>query len=89
MTGSRSVDGREYEIKDSPEVLSFFSELWKNGDASELDGAEKIMKAVLAKSEYWNEDLSARDGLTGITAKWLQAMASRGMAPVLKELLND
>ncbi len=88
MTGKRAVDGAEYEIKDSPEVLSFFEELWKSGDASDAAGAASIMEAVLSRTEYWNEDLSARDGLIETTAKWLQAMASRGMAPVLKELVN-
>jgi len=84
----RPVDGKEYAINDSPEVLDFFASLWAGKTASTLDEARSIMRSVLAREEYWGQNLNALEGLTDLTAGYLNRLMTEGASTLIKEIVN-
>ncbi len=89
LNAVRALDGKEYAINDSPEVLDYFASLWDGKTAADKAEAEVIMKSVLSKTDYWGQDLSTISGLTDLTAGYLSAMVSEGVPAVIKGLLED
>lgn len=86
LPGVRSLDNKEYEIKDSPEVLDFFWDRWKGKNGGTMEEAMDIMEAVLTKVDFWGEDLSALEGLQELTAEFLYSMVKKGVPSVMAEL---
>lgn len=85
LKAAREVDGREYEIKDSPEVLDFFLSLWNSDEAGD---ARALMEKVLARKDFWGRDLTELDGLTELTADFLAAMQTKGVRAVMTDLVG-
>ena len=80
LIGKRN--GIEYQIKDNPEILQAFAELWKGFDGSEA-AVKKIADTVLGKSEWWGRDLRTIAGLTDAIVADLLAIESKGAAAVI------
>jgi tagaturonate reductase len=77
--GSR--EGTPYEIRDNPEVLSFMSKAWNEGNTAEK---------VLGNIDFWGMDLNTVEGLTQRVADYLSIIESRGMkAAVEAIMLNE
>ncbi len=81
LIGSRAKDGA-YPIKDSPEVLEFFRDVWTRPDTS----AEAVTKAVLGQSALWNNrDLIEVPGLTQAVTHHLENVLAKGAKAALPE----
>lgn len=78
-------DGRDYPVKDDKDIQRFFAGLW-----SGFDGDFNIMaEKVLAKKQFWGEDLSAVAGFTELLCAQLKAIGEKGAAEAVKECLYD
>jgi tagaturonate reductase len=53
LSSVRPVDGKEYAVNDSPDILEYFASLWDGKTASTLEESKSIMSSVLAIDEYW------------------------------------
>jgi len=82
----RRVDGREYPVQDSPEVLDFFLDLWNSFGTPSDEECCRIMRTVLGQEAFWDCDLNTLDGLTSRTAGYLKDLLERGVPAVMKEL---
>lgn len=81
-TGTR-FDGKTYPIRDSEEVIDFFSHVWNDN----LTTAQ-ITQAVLGNRALWNDhDLTQLTGLPEAVAGYLDAMSTRPMQDVVASLL--
>ena len=81
-TGTR-FDGKTYPIRDSEEVIDFFSHVWNDN----LTTAQ-IAQAVLGNRALWNDhDLTQLTGLPEAVAGYLDAMSTRPMQDVVASLL--
>ncbi len=67
-------------LNDTPEVLEFFREVWKNLPV------QKIASTVLANTSLWDEDLTRIAGLEKAVTSHLVAIESKGIAIALSEL---
>ena len=89
LKASRAVDGKEYEVNDSPEVLDFFASLWSGKTiASAADGAS-LMKEVLSKTDFWGQDLSEKEGLAELTGDFLYQLSSGSVKDVIGALVKE
>ncbi|MBF9014299.1 MULTISPECIES: tagaturonate reductase [unclassified Oceanispirochaeta] len=86
LTALRALDGKEYTIRDSPEVLEYFSSLWNDRSCDSRKDGESIMDLVLKKEDYWGQDLSLVDGLSELTGSFLYSMVRKGVPSVMAEL---
>ncbi|MDC7231935.1 MAG: tagaturonate reductase [Spirochaetales bacterium] len=86
LSAVRPLDGKEYVIKDSPEVLDFFFHLWKGKTGASREEAESLMEAVLKKTEFWGQDLNLLPGFRDLTASYLSSMVIEGVPAVMKNL---
>lgn len=86
LTALRALDGRGYTIRDSPEVLEYFSSLWNERSCDSREDAESLMALVLKKEDYWGQDLSLIDGLAELTGSFLYSMVRKGVPSVMAEL---
>jgi hypothetical protein len=84
----RIIDGSEYEIKDSPEVLEWFFEAWLKIETVDHETCNSIMQAVLGKTEFWGRDLNSISGLREKTALYLYDMITDGVPHVIKKLVD-
>lgn len=57
-------------IKDRPEVLAFFKDVWTDADFS------RVAKLVLSNTDLWKTDLNAIDGLAGEVTKYMEEIAN-------------
>jgi len=55
--------GEMLPLSDSPEVVTFFHDAWRNNDP------EKVVQQVLSNTDLWGSDLMSIDGLAGGVAK--------------------
>ncbi len=78
LTGKRGDE--TYLIQDSPEVLSFFAELYRKKDA------QAIAKAVLSNTSWWGEDLTLIEGLEEAVTAHLNSIWKDGMKSALAAL---
>ena len=87
MIAHRAVDGSEYEINDSPEVLDFFFRLWSSYKDEDSPDYKFIMQKVLGKTEYWDRDLNEVEGLADAAASFLKRMISEGVPAVMRDIV--
>lgn len=64
-------NGEKLPIKDSPDVVDFFSHIWEESDLS------VITKNTLSRSEFWDQDLSKIEGLTEAVSAQLRNLLSQ------------
>lgn len=78
----KRLDGTEYEIKDSSEVLSFFNEVWNKKDPS------YVAKSVLSNSDLWSgKDLTQVSGLENAVVEYLKAMETENIRDLIKKII--
>ena len=77
----RPLDGKRYDINDSPDILDEFLALWTN--ESDLDA---LVRAVLGKEDYWDMDLNTVPELTAAVSGYLQRMIRDGVPAVVKQV---
>lgn len=78
----RRAKGNEYPIQDSPAVLEFFKTEW----AANATKPGKLVRATLANTALWNEDLTQIPGLADVVTVHLQKILDRGAETALREL---
>ena len=80
----RRPDGDTYPIKDNPEVLTFFREIWSAADTSPAS----VAKTVLANTALWGgHDLNNVPGLSAAVAADLSAILGAGVRAALEKRL--
>ncbi len=89
LNASRVVDGKAYEVNDSPEVLDYFAGLWSGKTAATAEEATAIMKDVLSRTDFWGQDLSEKAGLAELTGSYLQKLASGSVRDVMTALVKE
>jgi tagaturonate reductase len=89
LNARRAVDGKAYEVNDSPEVLDYFAGLWDGKTASSSEEATAIMKDVLSQTDFWGQDLSAKEGLAELTGSYLNRLASGSVRDVMTALIKE
>ncbi len=57
-------------VRDTPEVMDFFKEVWENGNS------HNIASRVLANAALWQEDLNSIEGLTDLLAEKISGLLS-------------
>ncbi len=72
-----------YTVSDSPDIVSFFEQIW----ASHEGEPEKIAEAVLGNTAFWDMNLCDVPGLLDSVAKDLQQIKTLGIRSSLKGLL--
>lgn len=86
LIGNRN--GEEYKIKDSPDVLETFLELYTKSYSTVEEKAKVISNAVLSKSEWWGEDLTLVCGLEKMVEENLVKIWTLGMEEAIKSVLE-
>lgn len=72
-----------YEIRDSAEVLEFFSQAWKSGDAA------SVARKVLANESFWGKDLTGIDGLVSKVSGYLLDIEQNGVPDTVKKITEN
>lgn len=80
LVGSRP--GNTYEIHDDEDKLAFVKEQAGKGTAD-------YVKAIMARSDWWGEDLSAIDGFADAVTAHLDRMAEIGVKAHIAELTKE
>ena len=80
LVGSRP--GNTYEIHDDEDKLAFVKEQAGKGTAD-------YVKAIMARSDWWGEDLSAIDGFADAVTAHLDRMAEIGVKVHIAELTKE
>ena len=84
LLGTRN--GEQYEILDDMEVLEFFADAWSG---FERDGdVNKLCSSVLARQEFWGQDLNSVKGLGEAAAGYLDDILNRGMKAAVRDLVG-
>ncbi len=81
LTGLR--DGAPYPIRDDQAVLDFF---WANRESI---FTEDFVRALLARTDFWGEDLNGIAGLAETAAKWLEIIKTEGMKAAVKRAAEE
>lgn len=64
--------GEKIMLNDSPEVIAFFQQAWKNDDPAAVTGA------VLTNTDCWGQDLTRIEGLHELVTKHLRQLLTKG-----------
>lgn len=83
LRGDRN--GELYFINDSSDVLEVFASLYNNDYPTKKAKALEIASSVLAKTEWWGQDLTKINGLTDKVALYLEGIWTNGV----KETINN
>ncbi len=79
-------DGKEYEIKDNPEILEKFNELYSKEYKCNHCKSNEIAKSVLSDASWWGIDLTEVPGLEEKVASYLFKIWDQGIEKTIKEL---
>lgn len=69
-------------LQDDPERIRFFASLW----AGEERNVREISHAVLAREDWWDQDLNQVPGLTDLLARFIELICTKGMYKTLLQL---
>ena len=92
--GTEGADGKwagqrdkgAYPISDDADKIKFINECYKELDA---DGDyAKFVRSILARTDFWGQDLNAVPGLPDAVAADLAAIRNNGAAAAVKQLLE-
>ena len=81
------LEGRTIPLKDNQVILKAFSEAWTAFE--EKPSYSALTKQILGDTTIWQEDLNQLNGLTELTATYLENMEQNGLPSLLVELLNN
>ncbi|GAA3579836.1 tagaturonate reductase [Snuella lapsa] len=76
-------NGEPIELKDDQVALEFFKAQWRDGDVF------GVVKATLANTGFWGEDLTQISGLQEMVAGYLKAITTKGMQDALKAFVEE
>jgi tagaturonate reductase len=60
--------GERLPVNDSEEVITFFNDVWK------CDNTSQVAHKVLSKKSLWGEDLTKVDGMAEGVKEWLEQL---------------
>lgn len=83
LVGTRA--SRPYNVKDDAPVLEVFAEQWR--DFAQHGDAPALCRAILSRSEFWGEDLSALPDLLEGVSVHLSHILRVGVREALRKLL--
>lgn len=92
--GSETADGKwegkrekgAYPISDDSDKIKFINDGYRTFDA---DGdCAKFVRSILARTDFWGQDLNAVPGLAAAVAADLRAIRSNGVSAAVKQLLE-
>ncbi|MCB0651423.1 MAG: tagaturonate reductase, partial [Saprospiraceae bacterium] len=75
--------GKSLPLDDDQEIISFFASIWATGDYDE------ISSTVLARHDYWGQDLNQVTGLTAAMAAALQEIDAEGIQEGFARFKNE
>lgn len=76
-----------YPIKDDAPVLAFFAEAWKKAGDMKPAQLRELAVAVLARKDFWGQDLNELAGFADLVAAGLEKIATRGMRAALADVV--
>lgn len=76
--------GKQIELKDDPEVLAFFKEIWQKETGDYQDLVEKVLQRI----DIWGKDLSEMSELKEALAGFVELIVKEGMEGALKQLMT-
>jgi tagaturonate reductase len=80
-------DGEAYEVRDDPPVLAAFADAWRAHEDHRTP--ERLVRTLLARPDFWGDDLSAVPGLIpAVTAILTRALRS-GVRQAIQALGRD
>lgn len=79
--GDTRADGVKAEPNDAREITGLLQSLWATGSY------RQVAEGVLAEKSIWGEDLNAIAGLTDRITYYLEAIQTKGMLEVVKEII--
>lgn len=68
-----TYNGVDLPVQDSDDIVAYFSEIWESSDYLE------IANSVLSQIEYWGEDLTKVENLSGAVALALKEIEAKGI----------
>lgn len=74
------------EAKDDDAILEFFNKLYDDNSATDEATAKIVAKAVLAKTEWWGEDLSTKADLLKAVENHIANIWKNGMKAALENI---
>ncbi|WP_041250060.1 tagaturonate reductase [Christiangramia forsetii] len=77
--------GESIEVKDDPEVLSFFNQQWEKKD-KKLINTEEFVESILQNKIIFGEDLTQFEGLVRTIAVYLNEIEAEGIRESLRNL---
>lgn len=77
-------NGKKIELKDDPEVLSYFKDIWKN----EAGNYSHLVEKVLKRTDIWGKDLREMAELKEALSGFVELIVSEGMEGALQQLMN-
>jgi tagaturonate reductase len=86
--GYRVVNGERQDIalQDDPNIIAFFQKVWKDYDADK--DLEKLVSSILARDDFWGQDLSKNTVLSEGVRKYLaQLLAAPSQQQAIKDFL--
>lgn len=84
LTGDRN--GEAYQIKDNPEYLKLFAELYAKNYACLHCKAEEISSTILSQEAWWGQDLTKIAGLKDAVKENLHSIWTDGMKKAIENL---
>lgn len=77
----------EIKLSDDEHVLVFFKDQWKQFDGT-MASAQKLVKNVLGREDFWEQDLNEIPGLMEAVSRALYAIESKGMQTAVESVLD-
>jgi tagaturonate reductase len=87
ITGARGSE--TYSIMDDEPVLKEFESLYAAHGSKSADDAQAIVTAVLKKTDWWGEDLTALKGFSKAVTDALYAIWKDGMKAALESAVKE
>lgn len=72
-------NGEATPIKDDEKVVAFIQEAWSKG-------SEEMVNTVLAKTDFWGEDLTTYNGFPELVKSYVDIIQTKGMAEAFTEV---
>jgi len=80
-------NGHPYPIRDDAHVLEFFASEWDKARAMSPAALKALVKATLARTDFWEMDLNELPGMTDAVSSGLHSAAVNGMRFTVENVL--
>lgn len=75
--------GEKIPLRDDQNVLDFFTQVWQQFDADQLN-VHQLVSTILGESSIWKEDLNQILGLTDKVSEYIESIENKGIINALK-----